>query len=316
MFAGATHAEGGGSPGNVTVYWAPATDASTPQNKIVYEVFAQSGSAPTSFEYPYVTGPGATSFSTDNYGWDDQVYFIVRARNRAGVRDENTIAVSAQPAADTNPPYFDGLVLGARLTSTTGAVAWSPANDDDPYNSWIDIQIDVWLATTPTGHVFSDAPIASAYNNESVITLSGLNPSVTYYAVGRARDMYGNREANTVAVTIPKIDNPAPPTPPPDPPPVLEYVAPLPGMTIGRKQPVRFRVTDNLAMRRLIVIASIPTVSADEVVFDGQLRRLYAGSSSAVPIEGGYELTVLRAGGWPGSPTFRVFAIDSKGSEA
>jgi CARDB len=72
--------------------WSPADDDITPESQIVYEIYAATTSGSEDFgNATYVTEPGATTFVTpplpDNVGH----YFIVRARDRAGNRDQNKV---------------------------------------------------------------------------------------------------------------------------------------------------------------------------------------------------------------------------------
>jgi hypothetical protein len=83
-------------PGRTSRYhlrWDPATDNRTPSSQIVYDVYQARKSGGEDFTKPtYTTAPGATSFDTPplpsgNYNY----YFVVRARDRAGNRDSNTV---------------------------------------------------------------------------------------------------------------------------------------------------------------------------------------------------------------------------------
>jgi hypothetical protein len=80
---------------------------------------------------------------------------------------------------------------------------------------------------------------------------------------------------------------------------------------------LQFDVTDDSgAFRRVIVCAVLDGVT--EVVHDGStfLGNYAGGSCSRAAISGGFRFVVLRDGGWPASPTIRVFAIDQQGNEA
>lgn len=99
--------------------------------------------------------------------------------------------------------------------------------------------------------------------------------------------------------------------------PVVGNFDPPQSTTINTNTPVNFDVTDDEGLfRRVIIHASFPD-GTEEVVHDGgSFRGHYqAGNSSRVIISGGYRYTLLRAGGWPGNPTIRAFAIDQAGNE-
>ncbi len=100
-------------------------------------------------------------------------------------------------------------------------------------------------------------------------------------------------------------------------PPVLaDYNPPL-GTAIPRTGTVQFSVTDDQALRRVIVVAAYAATGIDELVFDGDgFRGAYASRSRRETIAGGYRYTVGRsAGGFPSAPRFQVFAVDTSGNE-
>jgi hypothetical protein len=126
-------------------------------------------------------------------------------------------------------------------------------------------------------------------------------------------DIYGN-EALEQGYTLTCTD----PLPGPDTtPPVVGAVSPAPGTAISPTQPVTFQVTDDSGVfRRIVVNATYPT-GVVECVHDGDgFRGFYSLNSTRVAITQGFAYSLLRAGGWPGSPTITVFAIDAAGNEA
>jgi len=98
-FAGLTSATtcvpGPISPGqsvSYTLIWDPASDNTTPPKKIVYEIYQ--AIKPGGEDYTaatYFADPGATRFTTPALPVDQSVYFVVRARDRAGNRDGNQV---------------------------------------------------------------------------------------------------------------------------------------------------------------------------------------------------------------------------------
>jgi len=83
---------GGGQTASYTLRWDRATDNVTPPRRIVYDVYRASTSGGEDFSAPtYTTPPGATSFATPPLAADKSVYFVVRARDKAGNRDANTV---------------------------------------------------------------------------------------------------------------------------------------------------------------------------------------------------------------------------------
>jgi hypothetical protein len=82
-------------PGETSPYrlsWHAAHDNVTPSSEIVYDVFESTTSGGEDFSRPsWTTGPGVTSFTTPALPSADPAYFVVRARDRAGNEDGNTI---------------------------------------------------------------------------------------------------------------------------------------------------------------------------------------------------------------------------------
>jgi hypothetical protein len=81
--------------GRMTSYhlsWDPATDNRTRQQWIVYYIYVATNPGGQDFAQPYHrTPPGATSFDTDPLPADQDFYFVVRAKDRAGNIDSNTV---------------------------------------------------------------------------------------------------------------------------------------------------------------------------------------------------------------------------------
>jgi len=87
----------GGRTTSYTLRWDPATDNVTRTNKIAYDVYQASAPGGEDFSAPtYTTARGATSFVTPPLPADKAVYFVVRARDKAGNRDSNTVERQGQ----------------------------------------------------------------------------------------------------------------------------------------------------------------------------------------------------------------------------
>jgi hypothetical protein len=100
-------------------------------------------------------------------------------------------------------------------------------------------------------------------------------------------------------------------------PPVIDSYVPSPGTEIQTDDPLQFDVTDNLAeFRRIIIEAFFQSTGQSEVVHDGDtFRPYYSGGSTRTIVQLGYRYVLNRLGGWPASPTIRVYAIDQDGNE-
>lgn len=93
-FAGLVSASTGVLSGTVDLSWAAATDDTTAQGNIVYEVsYASSPGQP--FSVRWVTAPGATSVTISGLFAATTYYFRVRARDEAGNVDANAVELSA-----------------------------------------------------------------------------------------------------------------------------------------------------------------------------------------------------------------------------
>jgi hypothetical protein len=74
-----------------TLSWNPATDPVTPSSQMVYEIFYSSTSGGEDYSKPVATtSPGATSYTLGMSG-TGPAYFVVRARDQAGLTDDNTV---------------------------------------------------------------------------------------------------------------------------------------------------------------------------------------------------------------------------------
>ena len=93
--AATTCTPGPSRPGQTTPYhltWKAARDKVTPRSQIVYDVFESTTSGGEDFAHPsWTTSAGATAFTTPGLPADRTVYFVVRARDRAGNEDHNHV---------------------------------------------------------------------------------------------------------------------------------------------------------------------------------------------------------------------------------
>jgi hypothetical protein len=88
---------GGGRTTSYTLRWEAATDDVTRSRKIVYDVYQASAPGGEDFSVPtYTTAAGVASFVTPQLPTDQAVYFVVRARDRAGNSDSNTVERQGQ----------------------------------------------------------------------------------------------------------------------------------------------------------------------------------------------------------------------------
>jgi len=88
---------GGDRASSYRLVWAAARDESTRQRRIVYDVYQATTPGGEDFSTPtYTTAPGVTSFDTPQLPTATYFYFVVRARDRAGNEDSNTVEREGQ----------------------------------------------------------------------------------------------------------------------------------------------------------------------------------------------------------------------------
>jgi hypothetical protein len=74
-----------------------AAKARTSRRKIVYNVYEATSRGGENYLQPtYTTNPGVTSFDTPQLPVEDTYYFVVRARDRMGNEDSNTVEREGQ----------------------------------------------------------------------------------------------------------------------------------------------------------------------------------------------------------------------------
>ena len=71
--------------------WNPATDPNTPSSQIVYDVYYSATPGGEDFSKPGWTSPTGATRLTVTVPALGPAYFVVRARDRAGLEDHNTI---------------------------------------------------------------------------------------------------------------------------------------------------------------------------------------------------------------------------------
>jgi hypothetical protein len=87
---------GGGRTSSYHLSWAPATEKNK-HSRIVYEVYQATTRGGENFSTPtYTTASGVTSFDTPQLPTEATFYFVVRARDRAGNEDSNTVEQEGQ----------------------------------------------------------------------------------------------------------------------------------------------------------------------------------------------------------------------------
>lgn len=87
---------GGGRTTSYHLSWQPASERS-PRARIVYEIYQATTPGGENLSAPaYTTAPGVTSFQTPALPTEQDFFFVVRARDRAGREDSNKVEREGQ----------------------------------------------------------------------------------------------------------------------------------------------------------------------------------------------------------------------------
>ncbi|MCC7538193.1 MAG: fibronectin type III domain-containing protein [Deltaproteobacteria bacterium] len=180
--------------GTLRLTWSPGNDDADPSSRLRYLVLFSSVPGAYDTSAPaFVTDPGALEAVVATPSGAG--YVTVRARDGAG----NVSGPSREEAlssSDRTPPAFAG-ATSATASPGAATIRWDPAIDDTSAASEI-----VYL-------VYSGADVEGALASEPIVTPPGVTSaavgrlavSTTYTFVVRARDLAGNIDGNTVAVT-------------------------------------------------------------------------------------------------------------------
>jgi hypothetical protein len=102
----------------VELSWTAATDDLSPPADIVYNVYMAETSGAQTFDTPTVTTlAGATTAAVTRLRAGTQYFFVVRAKDRAGNEDTNTIEISVTTPPDIFFPEDVQPILTARCTN-------------------------------------------------------------------------------------------------------------------------------------------------------------------------------------------------------
>jgi hypothetical protein len=234
------------------------------------------------------------------------------ARSAALERDRRQMA-GVPPG--TQPPVFGSFSPAAGAVSRTAAVGFT-VTDPDGFSA-----IVVWavLADGSTVVVYDGSAFGAQVNAAS--TVGGTTTksfSITYDTPGweddytlrvLAIDANGASATTSSAYTITD-----PPTPADASAPTVTLISPTDGSRIGRYRDLVLTVTDASVFTAFLWI-TYPGTTPDDLVYTGEaFGKAFAESSTVEEIEGGYQYTLRRAGGWPGNPTVYVKPIDASGN--
>jgi len=180
----------------VTVTWNPATDSTTPQSEMTYNVYTAQKAGGEDFTTPAATFTGVTSGLVAGLSQDTKYYFVCRAQDVSGNADTNTSERSATTQVDMTPPSFAGVTSTSDITISSIQLNWAPATDIETPIVYL-----VYEATSSGGEDFLAAPTLTTAAGATSTVISNLASSTAYYFVVRAEDAANNIDDNTVEVS-------------------------------------------------------------------------------------------------------------------
>lgn len=179
----------------IAVDWAPATDDTTPADRIGYDVWiALAPGAQALGGQPQATVTGATSVVIPKLTPNTTYHVICRARDENGNRDGNTTEKSAKTSDDATGPTFGGIdTITFDPEARTAKLTWLAATDDRtaPAN----IVYAVYQRVAGEQYDF-EKPLQITGANVLSVDISALRSNTSYAWVVRARDEAFNEDAN------------------------------------------------------------------------------------------------------------------------
>ncbi len=127
----------------INLAWNPATDNDTASGDIVYLVYISTTSGGQNLSIPNFTVTGSTSLTVTGLSPNTTYYFIIRAKDKSGNIDQNTVEKSARtqlPPAPPPPPTFSVFPSSGIIcenTNSCGAgetITLNFFNGTPPYN--------------------------------------------------------------------------------------------------------------------------------------------------------------------------------------
>lgn len=138
-FAGATGTApvaGCAGAASVTVQWAAGSDNSTPQASLVYDIWYSNVSGAAAITKANgspadaTSAAGATQHTVTGLAANTTYYFVVRARDFAGLRDSNTVTVSRTTAQDNCAPTGGNATGATKVDCLTLRASHPEATDN------------------------------------------------------------------------------------------------------------------------------------------------------------------------------------------
>jgi hypothetical protein len=187
------------SAGSAVITWSVATDDSTPQSLLTYDIYDSNPDAGFSFAKPVKSVQGTGIAEVTGLSQATTWHFVVRARDFVGNEDQNLVDCVTKTSTDPTPPTFAGCTgVVVQSDARTATFSWSPATD--PVTSPDKIVYDVFQGLAPGAEDYTK-PIATSDPGATSVFVTDLTPDATLYWVVRARDQAGNRDSNAAEQT-------------------------------------------------------------------------------------------------------------------
>jgi hypothetical protein len=219
---------------SIAVTWTPATDNSTPQSLIAYDVYASTTVGGWDFTTPTATfksttGAALTGGTVEGLTLGTTYYLVCRARDASNNEDQNTFTRVATTLVDTIPPLFTGVSGVKNIGANSVTLYWNnPATDSQtPANEIVYL---VYQATASGAEVYADAgtfdpnlyddaglapeasaplgyPVAISDPGATSVDVDDLVAGTTYYWVVRAENRARLIDPNVVETTATTLES-------------------------------------------------------------------------------------------------------------
>ncbi len=193
--------------GGATVVWMPATDDTTPTDKITYQVFAfevpVTRDTPFDKLQPTATFTGGTSGEIKGLKNGTSYRVVCRAVDTSGNQDDNRVTQVFTTKLDGSPPTFNGVATDPKsytIDSTQVSISWPAATDDQSDSNRLVYY--VYASTTTGGEDFTAPPIVKSDVGFLTVPIADLLSNTQYYFVVRAVDEAGNIDTNTNELSL------------------------------------------------------------------------------------------------------------------
>jgi hypothetical protein len=164
---------------------------------------------------------------------------------------------------------------------------------------------------TPTFSTYEDY-LGNSRTAPTINHMSGVYtfvPTAADRAAGTTYEIVTNHDPTRIYGFLEQVTNSSAPT--------VSVISPSVGSSIYTDTHLVINVTDDFnSFKEIRLWAAFSGMEAIELVYDGSsFTSLYSVDSTRSVISNGFQFSLMRRGGWPGSPTITASAIDTNGGE-